>query len=84
MFFCKIIYKDDLLADWDLARLAVKAFTVPVLLAGGLKAGNIADALKDVAPFGVDLSSGVEVSPGVKDHNLIRLFMGAIKDVLCD
>ena len=70
------------LADWDLAELAVQQFDVPVMLAGGLKADNVADAVSKVKPFGLDLSSGVEVSPGVKDHALIELFMKEIAGVL--
>lgn len=50
----------------------------PVLLAGGLHPGNVADALRALRPFAVDVSSGVEVSPGIKDHRLIEEFIAAV------
>lgn len=60
-------------ADWDAAARVAR--TRRVVLAGGLNAGNIRDAIATVAPFGVDVSSGVETSPGIKDHRkLIDLF----------
>jgi phosphoribosylanthranilate isomerase len=62
-------------ADWNLASFAVKTLEKPVLLAGGLKASNIAEALKRVHPFGIDLSSGTEISPGIKSHRLIKNVM---------
>lgn len=65
-------------ADWDLAEKAVEIFNVPVLLAGGITAENVHDALAKVKPFGLDLSSGVEISPGIKDHNLIKQFVAEV------
>lgn len=50
----------------------------PIVLAGGLNPDNIADAIRQVRPFGVDVSSGVESAKGVKDHELMRLFMRRI------
>jgi phosphoribosylanthranilate isomerase len=46
----------------------------PCWLAGGLTPENVADAIKTVRPFGVDVSSGVEVSPGVKDPEKVWQF----------
>lgn len=52
-------------ADWDLARRI--AMEHPLILAGGLGPGNLREAAEAVCPRGFDLSSGVEVSPGIKD-----------------
>lgn len=65
------------LCDWDLAaRLARQR---RVLLAGGLRPENVADAVRQVQPWGVDVSSGVEAAPGVKDPELVRRFVAAAR-----
>ena len=64
--------------DWSLARKAV-ALGRPVLLAGGLNSHNVAQAIRQVRPFAVDVSSGVESSPGVKDTRKVRAFIRAAK-----
>ena len=51
----------------------------PVLLAGGLGPDNVAEAIDVLTPFAVDVSSGVEQSPGVKDHRLIERFVAAVR-----
>ena len=66
--------------NWDLAVEAVK-FGRPVFLAGGLTPGNVAEAVRKVRPYGVDVSSGVEAEPGKKDHQKVREFIKAAKDV---
>lgn len=60
--------------DWELAaELAAK--TPRLMLAGGLTPENVSEAVHKVRPFAVDVASGVETSPGIKDHDLIRLFI---------
>jgi phosphoribosylanthranilate isomerase len=59
--------------DWDLAADA--QMLGPVILAGGLTSGNVVEAIRRVRPYGVDVSSGVESSPGVKDHAKVRAFI---------
>jgi phosphoribosylanthranilate isomerase len=51
----------------------------PILLAGGLNAGNAGDAIRAVRPWAVDLASGVEVSPGIKDAVKMRAFFAAVR-----
>jgi phosphoribosylanthranilate isomerase len=63
---------------WPTARLL--AGRGPVILAGGLHPGNVAQAIAAVHPYGVDVASGVESSPGVKDHELLARFIGAAKE----
>ncbi len=67
--------------NWKIARDIVKGFEVPVILAGGLNPENIRDAVKKVRPYGVDVSSGVEKAPGVKDHGLLEEFFMALKGI---
>lgn len=66
--------------DWEKAQLLVRALKTPVLLAGGLTPDNVASAIRQVAPWGVDVSSGVESEPGVKDLALVKAFMAACKE----
>lgn len=60
--------------SWELAAELVRHLDAPCWLAGGLNPDNVADAVATVRPFGVDVSSGVEVSPGVKDPEKVRQF----------
>lgn len=62
--------------DWTLAAAA--AARRPVILSGGLHAANIRAAIAQVSPFAVDVSSGVEAAPGVKDHAKLRAFFSVI------
>jgi phosphoribosylanthranilate isomerase len=64
-------------ADWTAARAL--AGRCELVLAGGLDAGNVADAVRRVRPFGVDVSSGVEHSRGVKDPARILGFIRAAR-----
>ena len=62
--------------DWKLASSV--AARRPVVLAGGLTPENVGDAIACVKPFGIDISSGVEASPGIKDHARLRALFEAV------
>lgn len=64
-------------APWEL--LVGFAPGVPLILAGGLTPDNVADAIRLVRPWGVDVASGVESAPGVKDPGRLRAFVQAVK-----
>jgi len=65
--------------DWSLAVRAKALTARPVMLAGGLTPENVTAALDAVRPYAVDVSSGVESSPGVKDHAKVRAFIRAVR-----
>lgn len=62
------------LFDWDLAKQAAR-YGKPVILAGGLCADNVSEAIKKVKPYGVDVSSGVERTPGKKEYEKMKQFI---------
>lgn len=64
-------------ADWEAA--AELARWHRLVLAGGLRPDNVADAVRRVQPWAVDVSSGVEAEPGIKDHDLLRGFARALE-----
>lgn len=64
--------------DWSEA--AQVARRTKLILAGGLNPENVAEAIRIVTPFGVDVSSGVESSPGIKDPALIMRFVSAVRE----
>ncbi|RDZ63570.1 N-(5'-phosphoribosyl)anthranilate isomerase [Haloferax sp. Atlit-12N] len=68
--------------DWDASRELVAAVDAPVILAGGLTPDNVAEAVRTVEPYGVDVASGVEASGGVKDHDAVNAFVAAAKTAL--
>ena len=64
------------MADWRAAAVLSKRY--PLLLAGGLTPDNVAKAMEQVQPWGVDVASGVEAEPGAKDGSKIRAFIQAV------
>lgn len=68
--------------DWTLSRQIKEAVApVPVILAGGLKPENVKESILTVQPYAVDVASGVELSPGVKDHEKVRAFVENAKKI---
>ncbi len=63
--------------DWSRARLVAQVRQV--ILAGGLTPHNVRQAIGEVRPFAVDVSSGVELRPGIKDHELLQRFIAAVR-----
>lgn len=67
-------------ADWNGAAKLAEQF--PLLLAGGLTADNVAQAVRQVKPWGVDVASGVECAPGEKDAQKMKRFVSAVRYAL--
>jgi phosphoribosylanthranilate isomerase len=64
--------------NWDLA-IEARRLGRPIFLAGGLTPENVSEAVRRVEPYAVDVSSGVEASPGKKDHWRVKAFIDAAK-----
>lgn len=67
--------------DWNIAQACVEDSSVPIILAGGLSSENVAEAIRMVAPYGVDVSSGVESAPGVKSESRMKAFFEEVYSV---
>jgi phosphoribosylanthranilate isomerase len=65
--------------DWEVAAEVVARSEMRVILAGGLTPENVADAIRRVRPYAVDVSSGVESEPGIKDAGKLRAFFEAVR-----
>ena len=65
--------------DWGGLAAAIEDIATPIILAGGLTAENVGEAIRIVRPFAVDVSSGVESERGVKDPALIEAFCEAVR-----
>jgi phosphoribosylanthranilate isomerase len=66
---------------WDWSLLAGRRSKTPFLLSGGLTPDNVADAIAAAHPWGVDVASGTEASPGVKDPDKLEAFFAAVHGV---
>jgi len=73
-----------LLYDEEYASRMVRESRVPGILAGGLNPGNVAHAIRLVRPYGVDVATGVEDSPGVKNEQKVREFVRIAKGAVYD
>ena len=66
--------------DWAVAARAAES-TMPIVLAGGLAPGNVAAAIAAVKPWAVDVASGVESAPGMKDPGKVAAFVRAVREL---
>lgn len=67
--------------DWNLAKRVKDALTVPLILAGGLNAENVREAIERINPFGVDVISSVEVERGRKHEGKVRAFVESVRSL---
>ncbi len=67
--------------NWEIAKAVKERFDIPLILSGGLNPENVARAIREVNPYAVDVSSGVEIEPGKKDHKKVETFVKAAKCV---
>ena len=65
--------------DWGLA-IAAKEYDTPLILSGGINSQNVSKAIKMVNPYGVDICSGVEKEPGIKDYNKMQQLIELINE----
>jgi phosphoribosylanthranilate isomerase len=93
--FCDAVLLDSYIADkhggtgiihdWNVSKQVKEAiYPKPLILAGGLNPSNVKEAINRVKPYAVDVSSGVESSPGLKDPNKIFEFIKNAKEICCE
>ena len=63
--------------DWQIVEQL--QLQLPLILAGGLDPENVAEAIRVLRPFGVDVNSGIEIQPGLKDHEKLHAFVEAVR-----
>lgn len=68
--------------DWEIA--AGRRSQIPLILAGGLTPDNVGDAIAVAHPFAIDVASGIESAPGIKDHALMRAFAESVRSASPD
>ncbi|MGH8244544.1 MAG: phosphoribosylanthranilate isomerase, partial [Steroidobacteraceae bacterium] len=66
-------------AGWDVAGIRGLSRRTRLVIAGGLNPGNVTEVVRAVDPYGVDVSRGVEIAPGIKGRELIRRFVKAAR-----
>lgn len=66
--------------DWNVVHQFAGRFPAHIVIAGGLNPSNVAEAIRIAKPWGVDASSGLESSPGIKDHEKVRQFVVNARD----
>lgn len=67
--------------SFDWRALTGLNLNVPMILAGGLNPGNVAEAIKSARPYAIDINSGVEKSPGVKNHELLAQLVDKVRRI---
>jgi len=67
--------------SFDLKVLEGFEFLKPVIISGGLDADNVSSAIQKISPYGVDVSTGIEKSPGIKDEKLMKKFVESVRKV---
>ncbi len=65
--------------DWNISRKIVEEYDIPIVLAGGLSPDNVAEAVKFVKPYGVDVNTGTKGEDGFKDYGKLELFIRRAK-----